>query len=122
MFSVHPVAFGLFSDEPRLISRIAETQVIPTGTGPLRHGVGLARRFVGVANPIFCFCERRFPRTGRLVIIERRWHDWQLVFIQCPMFSAFPNNRERFAPITLTREEPIAQFVIDRALALTPFL
>jgi len=35
------------------------------------------------------------------------------------VLSVFPNNRERFAPITLTRKQPVAQFVIDRAFTET---
>src|SRR5713101_6065249 len=34
------------------------------------------------------------------------------------MLSVLPNNRERFAPISLTREQPVAQSVIDRVLAV----
>ena len=30
---------------------------------------------------------------------------------------AFPNNRERFAPVTLAAKEPIAEFVIDGLFA-----
>src|SRR5215475_3647506 len=33
------------------------------------------------------------------------------------MFAILPNDWERLAPITLTRKKPVAQFVIDRALA-----
>ena len=33
------------------------------------------------------------------------------------MLPVLPNNREWLAPITLTRKQPIAQFVIDRAFA-----
>ena len=79
--AAHPVAFGLFSDEPRLVSRIAKTQVIPTGTGPLRHGVGLARRFVGVANPFFRFRQRRFAGAGRFVIFKFRRNERQFAFV-----------------------------------------
>src|SRR5438128_5357813 len=37
------------------------------------------------------------------------------------MLSVLPNNRERFAPITLTRKQPVAEFVIDRAFAEAAF-
>jgi hypothetical protein len=37
------------------------------------------------------------------------------------MFAVLPNDRERLAPVSLTREKPVAQFVIDRALALAAF-
>ena len=80
LFSAHPIAFGLFADEPRLISRIAETQVIPTRARPLRHGVGLARRFVGVANPIFRFRQWRFAGAGRFVIFKFRRNERQFAF------------------------------------------
>ena len=38
------------------------------------------------------------------------------------MPAILPDDRKRFAPVTLARKKPVAQFVIDRALALTPFL
>src|SRR5581483_5822492 len=38
------------------------------------------------------------------------------------MMSILPNDRERLAPISLPREKPVAQFVIDGALPETAFL
>src|SRR5436305_9578519 len=38
------------------------------------------------------------------------------------MFPIAPDNRERFAPVSLPREKPVAQFVIDRAFALAALL
>src|SRR5579884_273331 len=115
--AAHPVAFGFLAYEPLVIMRIAETQVIPARAGPLRHGVGFAYRFIGVTNPFPGFRQRRFTCAGRLVILQRRRDYGQLALLQRAMFSVFPNDGERLAPVTLTRKEPVAQLVIDRAFA-----
>ena len=39
--------------------------------------------------------------------------------IEIPAGVALPDNRERLAPVTLPAEEPVAELVIDRALAET---
>src|SRR4029077_6415292 len=52
--AAHPVALGLFSSETLLVIWIAESEVVPTRAGPLRHDVRLASRFFGITNPIFC--------------------------------------------------------------------
>src|ERR1700758_4553550 len=99
--AAHPVTFRLFADESFVIVRIAEPQVIPTGPCPLRHRVRLAHRLVGVTDPLFCLCQRRFSGAGRFVIVERRRNDWQFFFLQCAMFAAFPNNWKWLAPVSL---------------------
>src|SRR4030088_1605891 len=73
-------------------------------------------------NPIFRFRERRFPGAGRLVILQWRRHHRQLGFIKSAMFSIFPNNWERLAPITLPRKKPVAQFVTNTRSAVTALL
>src|SRR3954464_13105976 len=100
----HPVTLRLFANESLIIMRIGEAQVIPARTCPLRHGVHLAHRLVGITNPLFCLCERRFSGTRRFVILERRRNDWQFFLLQCAMFAILPNNRKWLAPISLTRE------------------
>jgi len=121
IYFAHPVTFRFLANKALVVLRIAESQVIPTRAGPLRHDIGFTRRFFRVTNPIFRFRQRRFACPGWLVIIEWRRHNWQFVFVQGPMFPTFPNNRERFAPISLTREQPISEFVSDRAFSMAAF-
>ena len=54
LLAAHPIALGLLSCETLIVVRIAESQIVPTRTGPLRHDVRLANRPFGVTNPIFC--------------------------------------------------------------------
>jgi hypothetical protein len=102
--AAHPVTFPLFSDESFVIVRIGEPQVIPARASPLRHGVRLAHRLVGITDPLFCFGKRRFSGAGGFVIVKRWRNDWQFFFLQGAMFAVFPNNRKWFAPVSLTRE------------------
>ena len=102
--AAHPVALRFLTDKPLIVARIAKSQVIPARACPLRHRVCLTKCVDGVTNPLFCFCERRFSSAGRLVIVERRRHDGQFFFIQRAMLSILPDDRERLAPISLTRE------------------
>ena len=121
----HPVALRFFADEAFVVMRIAKSEVIPARTGPLRHGVCLAQRFVGITNPIFRFRQWRFAGSGWLIIFQRRWNDRQFIFAERLVLSVLPNNGQRLAPITLPRKQPVAQLVIDRtfsgAVLLKPF-
>ena len=78
----HPVMFRFFSDEPLIVMRIAEAQVIPARACPLRHCVGLAHGFVRVTDPFAGPCPRRFARADRLVIVQQRRHQGQLLLVQ----------------------------------------
>src|SRR5437588_10305424 len=115
--SSHPVAFRLFADETPIVFRIAKPQVIPTGTGPLWHRVRLANRFTRITNPFFRLGQWRIPGPTWFVILQCRRNHGQLAFVKRPMFPPLPNNRKGLAPITLTREKPVPQFVIDRSFA-----
>src|ERR1051326_7775693 len=117
-----PVLFGLLTDETLFVMRVAKSQVIPARACPLRHRVRLAQRFVGVTNPLFRFRERRFAGASRFVIIKWWRNNRQFIFTERAVLPILPNNGERFAPIALSREQPIAQFVIDRPFAEAAFL
>src|SRR5207249_11409090 len=86
---------------------------------PLRHAVGLARCFVGVANPIFRFRQWWFTGTGRFVIFKFWRNERQFAFAQRVMPAIFPEDRKRLAPVTQARKTTVPQFVSDRARALT---
>src|SRR6185437_17149742 len=51
--------------------------------------------------------------TGWLEVVGLRQDERQLFLRKRARLSANPQDRERFAPIALSGEEPIAQFVID---------
>src|SRR6476646_11241307 len=66
--AAHPKALGVFTNEPPIVLRIAEPQVIPARARPLRHRVCLAGGSFRMANPVFCFCQRRLAGPGRFEI------------------------------------------------------
>ncbi len=103
------------------------TQEIPGRTCPLRHGIGLSlcRAAAGRAlavYPVGDGCQRRFSSTRRLVGFHFRQLQRKL-FFRNRNISALRAvyNGNRLAPVTLTGEYPVTQFVIDR-LASNPHL
>src|SRR2546430_4790229 len=98
LIATHPVTLCLSADETLVVARVAKSQVIPAGAGPLRHGVYLPQRFVGIANPIFRFCQRRLAGAARLVIIQRRGDHPPPPFSERPGLSLPPNNWNRPSP------------------------
>ena len=107
-----PVGLGLLRDETRGVGRIAIAQVVPARTRPLRHGVGFAQRAVGQTHPVDRLRQQRIGRAGRFVVVKRRGEQRQVAFGDGVVMAVLPHDRERFAPITLTREQPIAQLVL----------
>src|SRR5262249_38589873 len=83
--------------------------------------VCFAYRLSGVADPIFCLGQRRFSGASRFVIVERRRDNVQFFLPQCAMVCGLPNNWKRVAPVSLTREQTITQFVIDCMFAKAAF-
>ena len=121
----HPIIIRILADERLRILRIGVTQIIPARAGPLRHRVRFAHRAAEYSTTL-----SRGPtaarRRGRLVIFQRRRQHRQRTFRQRFVIKIsggvlFPNDRERLAPVTLTAEQPVAQFVIDGFLAETFF-
>ena len=50
----------------------------------------------------FAFASGGSPVPSRLVVVERRRDNRQFLFVQCAMFTVFPNNWKWLAPISLT--------------------
>ena len=113
----HPVFVGLFADKALGICGIAETQVIPAGAGPLRHGVGLTLCGVRVFQPLESLAEWWLWRASGFEILHVRLDDGKFVLGQCAMASAFPHDGEWLAPVALAGEKPVAKFVVHRAAA-----
>ena len=63
-----PVARGFLSYELTGVARVAITQVVPAGAGPLGHGVQLAGGGRGVAHPIDGLGQGRFRGAGRFEV------------------------------------------------------
>src|SRR6059058_4849056 len=64
IFSSHPITLRFPADEMLVVLRIAKSDVVPTGAGPLRHHVRFACGFVGIANPFFRFGQWWLARPG----------------------------------------------------------
>src|SRR5437868_13017478 len=107
LLTAHPKTFRFFADEAPAVLRVAKSQVIPAGAGPLWHRVRLACRVFGITNPIFRFRERWFARAGWLEILERGRLQRKFRFRKRLMFSIAPDYWEWFAPIALPREKPV---------------
>ena len=118
----HPVLLRVLADKGRVVLRVEVAQVIPATAGPLGHGVGFASRAVRQIHPVLRAREGGLAVGRGFVIVERRRQHGQGRFRQRRVKPAaarvlLPNDRERLAPIPLPAEEPVAEFVVDRALA-----
>ena len=76
----------------------------------------------GRFDPILWRGQRRFAGGGGLEIVElgrqqRQGGFRQGFVIELAVGVAFPDDRERLAPVALAAEKPVAQFVIDGLLA-----
>ena len=69
---LHPVSLDLRADEALFIFRVEIAQVIPAGTCPLRHGVGLAGGSVGQVQPVVGAGQRWLAIGRGLVVFEGR--------------------------------------------------
>ena len=115
--SLGPVVLGFVGDEALGVARIAVAQVIPAGAGPLRHGVGFAGGAVGEIHPVGGLAEQRLGRAAGFVVVERRREQREFALGNGVVMAVLPDDRKRLAPVTLAGEEPVAQLVLDAALA-----
>ncbi|OPZ32611.1 MAG: hypothetical protein BWY98_01311 [Tenericutes bacterium ADurb.BinA155] len=109
-----------------VVIRIDVTEIIPGRPGPLRHRVGFAGAFHAIhhdVQPRFGrVFERRFAAFARRVLIHFRKDQRQFLFRdphRLPILQM--DDRDRLAPITLTREDPVAEFVINHAFSRVDF-
>ena len=118
-----PLLQQLGVGEARVVVRIDVAQIVPAGTRPLRHRVRLAlalpaRGRIGDVHPILRLRKRRLARSRRLVVLKLRQGKRKVAFIHKRLRAVFPvNDRERLAPVALTREEPVAELVLRLGLA-----
>ena len=134
MLRAHPIFFNVFVNKCFSIRWVEVAQFVPARASPLRHHVYFATVLLwSVAkverdiDPILNACKRWNGVGGLVVRVERLWlevgkfgqqhgqsrsrnRDWLIVFVV--------HNGERFAPVALTREQPVAQFVGNCAVAM----
>ena len=119
----HPVFQLLRIGERRVIVRIAIAQKVPARTRPVGHGVGFALGFAAARrtidfHPLAHVRKRRLALVIRFMRFHVGKHQRQLI-IRNRNVTAFlaVDNRNRLAPISLTREYPVAKFVCRRTFA-----
>ena len=119
----HPVFQRLGRSQRLVVVRIAVAQEIPAAAGPLGHGVGFA---LGVAaalgalavDPVGHLGQGGFAGLGRLVVFHLGQQQGQILFIQGHHAAVRAvHNRDGLAPIALTGKHPVAQLIVDLALA-----
>ena len=116
----HPFFQRLHRSKGIRVLRIRVAEKIPGRTCPLRHGIGFtpcrsaADRACGI-DPIRNSCQRRLAVFSRFVAFDIRQQHRELVIRHRNIFSAVitPDQRNRFAPVTLTGKHPVAKLIID---------
>ena len=126
----HPVPLCVFRDEFSVIVGVEVPQVIPAGTRPLGHRVELPRVRdavdIDVLPIILCLDEQRCRhsvfviRDVRRVVVDLRKSKGKILERHCPQLTVRTmKDRDRLAPVALTREEPVTKLVCDRPFACT---
>ena len=118
----HPVIKRFLGGKLLMIMRVAVTQEIPAGAGPLRHGIGFppgrrAAARTGYIDPIIDQGKRAFAGIGHFVFFHLRQQQRQIGFFQrhCTAVRAM-NDRDRLTPIALAAEHPVTQLIVHPAL------
>src|ERR1700722_10510395 len=119
----HPVFLLLRIAKLLPILQIEIAKVVPARAGPLRHRVSFAAITLAVAfdfEPCGRLAQRGLGLAAGPKVRQIGKPERQLAFIERPYLTCwfaslveFVKNGERFAPVTLAAEQPIAQFVID---------
>ena len=105
-----------------VVMRVAVAHVVPARVDERVHGVGLARagaaaRRASGVHPVLGSGQRR--AASRLVVLDVRQHDRQVVFGHRDHAALLAvDDRDRAAPVPLARDQPVAQLVADREVAL----
>ena len=118
----HPVLFKFLCNKCVAVASVDVAEVIPARASPLRHGVRFADTLAAVLvddlEPFGSVGERGLSAVTRLVVLEFRQQHRQFRIIDGRDFAVFPvDNRERFAPVALAAEEPVAELVVHGGLA-----
>ena len=120
----HPVSDQFLVREFLIVMRIDIAQEVPARAGRTRHRGGLSFPLLAVdfdIDPVRRLLQRR-SAVGRFIVIEFRQDQRQLIITQSDHAVVIEmNDRDRFAPVTLTREDPFTDTVVDLLLTDTAF-
>ena len=119
---IHELAIGNLL----VIMRIQIADIVPAGTSPLRHCIRFTLALHAVnrdIQPVGAVGKRRLAIRRRLIVISCRQFKRQIVFRYRPQRSIFHmDDRNRLAPVALTREQPVSELVLNLALTDLVFL
>lgn len=79
----------------------------------MRHGVEFTCGGIGIMHPVFGFGQGRLGGAGGFEVVKLGKAYGKLAGIEGAVVSIFPNNGKGFAPVTLARKKPVAEFVLD---------
>mmetsp|Transcript_26498 Transcript_26498/g.63294 ORF Transcript_26498/g.63294 Transcript_26498/m.63294 type:complete len:348 (+) Transcript_26498:488-1531(+) len=118
----HPVLFDRRVDRRPDVVRVQEPQVVPAGSSPLGHGVGLAPNLAAIrqliVHPIGGGRQRPLRSPRRLVTLHiRQLHGKVLIRHGNSSPVLEKGDREGLPPVALAREEPVAQPEVHLAVA-----
>ncbi|MPM07237.1 hypothetical protein SDC9_53543 [bioreactor metagenome] len=118
-----PVVERFLGSELLAVLRVCIAQEIPARTRPVGHGVrfsrcGAAAFGAGGVEPVLCAGKAAAAVVrGRKVVQHRQLERELAVGNRHPAAVLAVDERDGFAPVTLAREHPVAEFVVDLALA-----
>ena len=118
-----PVVLSVLAHQSIGVVGIHIAQEVPAGTGPLRHGVGLALGSAAAAgaggvDPIGHLGDGRLAVVGGLIALDLGQQQGQLALVhRLPAAFLTVDHGDRLAPVTLTGEDPVAQLEVDLGLA-----
>ena len=121
-----PILLGFLRDGHILVMRVHIAQIIPRRASPLGHGVGLAlcrtaAARAGGVDPVGHLGNGAFAVVRRLIALDLRQNQRQLIFrYGHPTALGAGDHRNGLTPVALTREDPVAQLVVD--LLMSPAL
>ena len=114
----HPVLELSRIREGLIIVCIAETEEVPGGTGPLRHGIGLALRRTaalraGAVHEAVDLCQWGLSIGTRLEVLDIRKGQRKLLLRNNNRTALRAvNERNRLTPVTLTVERPVLHLIL----------
>ena len=129
----HPISFGLIATESIVVMGFQEAQVVPARTRPLWHRVEFSSPSLSVSlecSPVMGTAQRRIGQRililfggHRSIIVDFRKFEREIRIVQCDDLAVRSvEDGEGFAPVSLPAEEPIAELVVDRAVAASPLI
>ena len=123
----HEVVQRLLAGERLVVMRVAVAQEVPAGARPLGHGVGLAlggatAPGAGGVDPVGHRGQGAFAAVGGLVVFHVGQEHGQLALGHGHGAAVRAvHHGDGLAPVALAAEHPVAQLVVDLALAQALF-